>query len=320
MAVTIKDLARETGLAYGTISAYLNDNKVREENRIKIENAIKKLGYIPNEYARALKSHTSRTIGVVIPELASFFATSIISFMEDELRKKGYGIIVCDCRSNEDIEIRSVKYLMSKMVDGLIIMPTTSDNKIFDLPKRFNVPVVVIDRYLQGDGVSSVTINNREISKIAVNNMLKNGCKNIAVIHGGEVYTSRQRLLGYYDAVGSKNDDLAVDGKFTMQGGYVAMKKLLDRNDCIDGVFVTNYDMTMGALLALKESGKVVDNDFAFTGFDLGDLTKVIGQKVQIVDQPLKEIGVNSAKILLSKINKKETNDIVLSATITNNY
>ena len=95
------------------------------------------------------------------------------------------------------------------------------------------------------------------------------------------------------------------------------MKRLLDLSPNIDGVFVTNYDMTLGSLLALKESGRA--NSLAFTGFELGDLTKVIGQKVQIVDQPIKEIGVSAAKIILNKINKKETSDIVLSASIINN-
>ena len=88
MAVTIKDLAKETGLANATISAYLNGIPVREYNRIKIEEAIKKLGYIRNDYARGLKTRRSGTIGVLIPELSNVFSTTIITEIEETLREK----------------------------------------------------------------------------------------------------------------------------------------------------------------------------------------------------------------------------------------
>ena len=85
MAATIKDIARETGLGYATISAYLNGANVRPKNRELIEAAVKKLGYVRNEYARGLKTHRSMTVGVLIPELSNTFSTTIISAMEDEL-------------------------------------------------------------------------------------------------------------------------------------------------------------------------------------------------------------------------------------------
>lgn len=94
MSITIKDLAKETGLGCATISAYLNGVPVRPYNKEKIEKAIKKLGYIRNDYARGLKTHRSRTIGVLIPELSNIFSTTIITEMEEVLRAHGYGIIV----------------------------------------------------------------------------------------------------------------------------------------------------------------------------------------------------------------------------------
>lgn len=89
MAATIKDIARETGLGYATISAYLNGTNVRPKNKELIEAAIQKLGYVRNEYARGLKTHRSMTIGVLIPELSNTFSTLIVSEMEDELRRMG---------------------------------------------------------------------------------------------------------------------------------------------------------------------------------------------------------------------------------------
>ena len=126
MAATMKDLSRETGLGLATISKYFNGGNVREKNRVLIEAAVRKLHYVPNEAARSLKTQHSRVIGVVIPELSNAFITSIISTMEDILRKHDYAVIVCDCRSDEKREKEAVEFLMHRRVDGLINMATDS--------------------------------------------------------------------------------------------------------------------------------------------------------------------------------------------------
>ena len=124
MAATMKDLARETGLGLATLSKYFNGGTVREKNRVLIEAAVRKLHYVPNEVARSLKTQHSRAIGVVIPELSNTFITSIISSMEDVLRKHDYAVIVCDCRSDIRREKEAVEFLMHRRVDGLINMAT----------------------------------------------------------------------------------------------------------------------------------------------------------------------------------------------------
>ncbi len=321
MAITIKDLAKETGLGYATISAFLNGNNVRPANKEKIEKAIAKLGYIRNDFARALKAHSSKTIGVLIPELASSFATSIISYMEDELRKYGYGIIVCDCRSDKEIEKQSLRFMISKMVDGLIIMPTSEDKNLLDTVKANNIPVVVIDRKTEIEGVSHIVIDNRQISQKAVNNMLEMGRRQIALIYGGdEVYTSRERHAGYKEALdkyGAYNEKYIRNGMLSMQGGYKAMYDLITKYPEIDGVFVTNFEMTLGALLAVKDCGKKLPDDFSFTGFDLGDMGRIISQTLQVVDQPLNEIGRKAGDTIVEMIKTKLVQDIILKASIT---
>ena len=120
MAATLKDLARETGLALATLSKYFNGGTVREKNRLLIEAAVKKLRYVPNNVARSLKTQQTRVIGVIIPELSNAFITSIISSMGDILHKHDYAVIVCDCRSNAKREKEAVEFLMHRRVDGLI--------------------------------------------------------------------------------------------------------------------------------------------------------------------------------------------------------
>lgn len=111
MAATMKDIARRTGLGLATISSYFNGGNVREKNRIKIEEAIEELHYEVNEVARGLKTNATKTVGVVIPELNNVFCAEIISGMEDILRSHGYAAIVCDCRTDKNLEREAVDFL-----------------------------------------------------------------------------------------------------------------------------------------------------------------------------------------------------------------
>lgn len=320
MAITIKDLAKETGLGSATISAYLNGVPVRSYNKEKIEQAIKKLGYIRNEYARGLKTHESRTIGVLIPELSNIFATSIISEMEEMLREKGYGIIVCDCRTDLNLEQESLRFLLSKMVDGLIIMPISTDSQALKLALDNNVPITVLDRMTDSDKVSHIVINNREISSQAVNNLIERGLKRIALITGDmEVYTAKERRMGYQEALeaeGCYDESLVYNGGLSVEGGYQATKRMLKECKDIEAVFVTNYEMSVGSMIAMTEEGKLVGNEIEFIGFDNVEMSKVFTPKLATVNQPLKEIGQMAALTITSMIAGEPARNVVLKASI----
>lgn len=115
MSVTLKDIAKETGLSVATISKYINGATLKEQNRVAIERAIKKLGYTVNEYARGLKSKKSRTVGVVIPELSNLFITQIITKMEEILRSQNYSVMICDCHTDKKLECDAVKFLLGRL-------------------------------------------------------------------------------------------------------------------------------------------------------------------------------------------------------------
>lgn len=320
MAVTIKDIAKKTGLGNATISAYLNGVPVRPYNKIKIEAAIEELGYIRNDYARGLKTHSSRTIGVLIPELSNIFSTTIISEMEEKLQQKGYGIIVCDCRTDLKREQNALKFLLSKMVDGLIIMPISTSGEALNIAIANKIPTVVIDRLTDCDKVSHVVINNREISRTATNKILDKGCKKVVCISGCEdVYTAFERREGYKEALtecGASQLPLIYDGNLTVQGGYDATKKAFAENQGVDGIFVTNYEMSMGSIIALKEMGYSMGVDVQFVGFDNIEMSKAFNPVLSTVNQPLKQIGVTAAETILDMIDGGEVKNIILPAEI----
>lgn len=320
MSITIKDLARETGLGGSTVSAYLNGVPVRSYNKDKIEKAIKKLGYIRNDYARGLKTHKSKTIGVLIPELSNVFSTTIIAETEELLRLKGYGIVVCDCKSDPKLEQNALKFLLSKMVDGLVVMPVTTNGKALDIALKNGVPAVVIDRLTDNDKVSHIVINNKEISKKATERLLQKGAQKIVMIAGSaDVYTAKERLSGYREAMenaGFYDEKFVFDGEYTVEGGYRATKHAMKTVPDADAVFVSNYEMSIGCLIALKEEGKKIGEDIGFMGFDNVELSKVFSPKLETVTQPLKEIGRVAAETILSMLGGKPVRNIVLEAII----
>ncbi|MEG2085088.1 MAG: LacI family DNA-binding transcriptional regulator [Clostridia bacterium] len=322
MAATIKDIAKMTKLGYATISAYLNGVTVRPKNKIAIEKAIAELGYVRNEYARGLKTRKTMTIGVLIPELNNTFSTTIISEIEDCLLSKGYGVIVCDCKTDISLEERSLRFLMSKMVDGLVIMPINTDGKLIDIATDRGIPTVVIDRITENKKASYVVINNEEASFEAVNKLVELGHKNIALITGNQnIYTARERTNGYKRALEGKNalrEDLIFDGLLSVEGSYTAMKNIIEKRLDITALFVTNYEMTLGAIIAINELGKKIPQDYSFIGFDNQELSRIFSPKLATVNQPLKEIGQKAARKLLAIIDGEDTAEtIILDAEIS---
>ena len=277
MAATMKDIARRTGLGLATISSYFNGGNVREKNRIKIEEAIEELHYEVNEVARGLKTNATKTVGVVIPELNNVFCAEIISGMEDILRSHGYAAIVCDCRTDKKLEKEAVDFLTRKRVDGIINMP--------------------------------VDMTGAHLNEFQM--LVEEQHQKIGLIGGpDEVFTARQRMLGYMKAL--KDHGIAVDeklichGDYTIQGGVQAVEELVKENPDMTAVFVTNYEMTMGAVIGLNEMGVSMPEEISLVGFDNLPFARACRPALTIVSQPTEKIARETAQIMLERLEGRE--------------
>ena len=308
---TMKDIAKETGLGLATISKHINGGNVREKNKIAIDRAIEKLGFTANTFARGLKTGKSHTIGVIIPELGNIFVTSIITAMDDILRERGYGVIVCDCRTDEKLEGEMVKFLLEKRVDGIVNMPVSKNGENLRPAIANHVPVILLDRMIDElkDDVSVVLVDNVNASSSAVKLLIDAGHHDIGIILGPQdIFTSQQRLLGYNQVLIQNsippNDSYVIFSDYSVQGGYESMKSLLEESK-VTAVFTTNYEMTLGAIVALNESGIKIPEQISFVGFDNMQISQVVQPKLTVVSQPLKEIGEHAAILLLEHLGNK---------------
>lgn len=310
MAATIKDIAKHTGLGLATISSYLNGGNVREENKKKIQEAIAKLNFEVNEVARGLKTNQTKTIGVVIPELNNIFCTEIITGMEDILRNHGYATIVCDCRTNKDLEKEAVDFLYRKRVDGIINMPVNSDGSHLNSFQKAKKPIVLIDRKINGIDCDCVLVDNLSAVKNAIQILIENGHTRIGMIGGPEdVFTAQERLLGYKLALmeaGIVSDDrLIAHGDYTINSGVRCLEDLVKNNADMTAVFIANYEMTMGAVIGINELGIKISEELSVIGFDNAEFARACKPKLTIVTQPMGEIAKNVANLILKRIEEK---------------
>ena len=319
MAATMKDIARRTGLGLATISSYFNGGNVREKNRIKIEEAIEELHYEVNEVARGLKTNATRTIGVVIPELNNTFCAEIITGMEDVLRSHGYATIVCDCRTDKKLEREAVEFLTRRRVDGIINMPVDEEGNHLKRFQKTGKPIVLIDRKIQGIDCDSVLVDNKKAAEDAVRYFIGRGHRNIGIIGGPEeVFTAQERMAGYYKALESAgipvSESLIWHGDYTIQGGVRGLEELVQNNPEMTAVFVTNYEMTMGAMIGVNELGIRIPEQLSMIGFDNLQFARACNPKLTIVAQPTDGIAREVAKVMLNHLeNAGETSGELFS-------
>lgn len=307
----MKDIARLTGLGLATISSYFNGGNVREKNRVKIEKAIEELHYEVNEVARGLKTNATKTIGVVIPELNNIFCAEIITGMEDILRSHGYATIVCDCRTDKKLEQEAVEFLIRRRVDGIINMPVDETGAHLKRFQKTGKPIVLIDRKIQEIPCDSVLVDNKKAAEDAMQLFIEKGHRKIGIIGGPEgIFTAEERLEGYYTALKkagiSIKNSLVYRGDYTIQGGVRGLEQLVRENPDMTAVFVTNYEMTMGAMIGVNELGIQIPEQLSMIGFDNLQFARACRPKLTIVSQPTDRIAKEIARIILEHLEKKE--------------
>ena len=305
---TIKDVAKYAGLSIATVSKYLNGGNVLEENRKKIEEAIRVLNFRVNELARGLKTNCTMTVGVLIPSLENIFFTSIISKIENILLQHGYSTIVCNYRESSKLEKIKLEFLVNKMVDGIIMVPHGEEVSHIQELRNKNIPVLLIDRMLKDVECDVVMSDNLNAAYNAVEQLIVRGHRRIGIIGGPEkVYTTQERIKGYIrvheDYALDIDEDLIKYGGYDIESGYRILEEFMEMANPPTGIFVTNYEMTLGAIMAINKNNIKMPDQISLIGFDNIQLAKVVKPSLSIVVQPMDEIGETAAAILLSRLN-----------------
>ncbi|MBI1342282.1 MAG: substrate-binding domain-containing protein [Terrimonas sp.] len=315
-AVTIKDIAKALGISTSTVSRALRDSyEISSETKELVLECAEKLNYRPNPIALSLKERRTRSIGVVVCEIANSFFSQIINGIESIAYDKGYNVIVSQSHESAEREAVDLQYLTSRSVDGLLISLSTETNDLSYLHELHDkgLPVVFFDRITDEINTHSVIIDNFKGAYEATEHLIHNGYKNIACITNSEFLSiTTERLAGYREALIANNiNPNSANIKHCFYGGMIfeeveeAINKLLTLKNKPDAIFATSDKLTTGCLKTLKRRGIKIPENMGLAGFSNSDIAELLSPSLTVVRQPAYEMGKAAMELMLQLVESK---------------
>jgi DNA-binding LacI/PurR family transcriptional regulator len=312
MKINIKDVANKAGVSTATVSRVLGDFPgVRDKTRKKVLEAISELNYEINAVARSLRQKKTNSIGIIVGNVLSQFYSVIAKSVEDTANKFGYHTILCNGDENSKKELEYLRILKSNRVDGIILTPTGKNSEYVQHLINSRTKVVLLDRLIKGVDCDAVLVDNTNGAYKAVKYLLDQGYKKIGIVDGYlDRTTGAERLKGYLQAIEeagiAKDDNLIKIGNFKKESGKRLTRELLKQSNRPEAIFTTNIDMSMGALIAIKEMGLTIPDDIGIVCFDDSDWALILEPSITVVRQPVYQLGSTAAELLIKKIEDEE--------------
>jgi len=263
--VTIKDVAKRAKVSVAAASYALNGTgTISDATRKRVLDAAEALNYHPNAFARNLKNPKTRTIGVFISRFGGSFYEEILEGIHNAVLKTDYELIVCP-------ETKTFqKHLTQRQVDGAIIFDSKVKSEMLIKLAAKIFPIVVLDRYLDGDYLFPVLIDNEQGVREAFCHLYNQGARKISFIKGPmDSFDNKERMKAFLSEADKNNLSItSYDGDFTQSSGYEIAKTIIETNMLPDAVFCANDQMAIGFINAMKESNLKAPDDIAVVGFD----------------------------------------------------
>ena len=304
---TIKDVAALAGISYTTVSHVLNKTRpVSEPVRLKVEEAIARLDYVPSAVARSLKAKSTATIGLLVANSLNPYFAELARGIEDYCERNNYCVILCNCDDDPDKQRSYLRVLLEKRVDGLVVASAGGDAGLASGLAGVRTPMVIVDRSLEGIDADLVRIDHEQGAYLATRHLLDLGHRAIACI-GGPAITSvaHMRKAGYLRALSeagvTPSDDWMIESDFSCTGGYEAAGRLLS-GDRPSAIFACNDMMGIGVLRAAAERHIRVPEQLSVIGFDDVQMSRYVYPALTTVGQSILQLGETAAQVLLRRI------------------
>ncbi len=303
---TLKDVARESGLTVGTVSRVLNNRGyISDKAREKVDAAMKKLNYRPNEVARSLSKSSTNTIGVIVPHIRHPYFTEMISNLENQAYKKGYKILLCNSRSIQEKEREYIEICTSNKVAGIILCSGTVPVEVFD---EIGIPVVTIERFLD-NGTAAVECDNRQGGALAAERL-------IAWNIGGQFMPADMRTEGFRKVC--ERENVPFVELLTEEIQYNSMKygelieDALQKYPETDGLFANSDVIAAQTLQTCRKLQIAVPERLKVIGFDDVFLATLTTPQLTTVHQPIKEM----AEIAINLLHDSASGKLVPKRTV----
>ena len=312
IVISIKEIAREAGVSIATVSNVINKSyKVTEKTKKRVGDIIQKYNYRINIGASSLRSKVSKLIGVIVPEISNPFFSKLNDEIEKYASEIGYSIVICNNNYDYKKDIEHIEILVSRNVDGLIMVPSMEDKKVIMPAIQSNIPVVLINRKIEQCNCDSVVVDAYKAVFDLVDYLASLGHKKILYMNAEpELFVSQIRLKGYAD--GLKKSGLVLKKELIIQAdgfkysdGYDFIKKILELKDQPTAILAYNDMLAIGLLKAFLEAGYKIPEDYSILGFDNINIDDYLAVKLTSVAIGLKAIAKQAVDILRERIKNK---------------
>ena len=305
---TIVDVAHAAGVSTATVSRVLNNHpQVDPHLAATVLQAVKDLGYRPNRVARSLRTRRNRILALIISGVRTgpFFA-DVVRGVEKVAYRAGYLLFLCNTDEDPGKEGSYIELAAAENVGGVILMPSGPGTSLTPLVNS-GIPMVLIDRVLPGHEADAVIADNVSGAYEAVRHLLERGYQHVACVTGPlTITTGAQRYSGYRKALEEAgvalDDSLVRVSDFSEEGGRVAMRELLEQGERPDAVLLGNLLMTLGGLQAIAQAELTIPADIAVVGYDDMSWASLLRTPLTTVAQPTYDMGMESARLLLSRL------------------
>lgn len=301
---SIKDVAELAGVSRATVSRVLNNTgQIKESTRARVREAMDKLNYRPSPLARSLATSSSNTVGLVVTSYRGNFFSELMAEVHNEIEQRDKFLLVSRSKRTRESELQALQRLTDMRCEGLILHSRNLYDEDLQALKQQSTPFVVLDRAVKGLEGQCVTFDHTGAGRLAVEHLLKQGHRKIACIAGPrERLTAQMRFEGYTQALDAYDipleETLIAEADYDRQGGYDAMKTILDHHPDITAVFSCSEEMCVGAFDLFRERNLSVPEDLSVVSFDSVSVCTILRPQVTTVHFPIREMAHESSRVL----------------------
>ena len=313
--INIKKLAKELKISTSTISRAFNGSPdINKDTKEKILAFAREHNFLPNHYASNLRDKKSKTLAVIVPEIANDFFAQAINGIEEIARKKGFYILLYRTDDIFEKEVSFVNYLNNGKVDGIIMSVSgeANDHNYLRKLEQKNVPVVFFDRVYEDIEAAKVITNDYESSFAATEHLIETGCKKIAyLVVNKSISIGKVRMQGYVDALQKHNiafdDGLVIDCSNDEKENYTILKKVLEEVKP-DGIFSSVERVAFATYYVCYDLDIDIPRDLKIISFSSLNIAPLLRPALSTITQPAFELGSKAATLLFDELEKKGQN------------
>jgi LacI family transcriptional regulator len=313
MSVSLRDVAKAAKVSVGTVSNVLNRPEVVAPKTLaRVQGTINDLGFVPNGFARHLRSGHSRTLGLIVPDVANPFFTEVARGVEDAASKRDYAVFLCNSDESASKEDRYINVLIEQQVRGVLITPTDVKSDRIDAMRDRGIAVALVDREIKGRKQCSVSVDDVHGGQLGIEYLTGLGHTEIAWVCGPEsIPQVADRGAGVAKAAkfaGAKVETVRVALMNTTHGEDAA-KKILALQTIPTAIFCANDLLALGVMRTLRENKFKVPEQISVLGYDDIEFAASAAVPLSSISQPAYQMGVTAADLLLNECEEAEKHE-----------